>query len=72
MMQVIKGETFQARPGHRKYPFAKMDVNDFFEVPDGYDPLLVANAAHRWGSEHKRKFRMQRNDDGTVRIWRVK
>lgn len=72
MLKIISGMKFEAAPGGRKYPFAEMAVNDFFEVPDHYRPENVANAAHRWGSAKGRKFRIQRLEDGKVRIWRVK
>lgn len=38
------------------YPFASMDVGDFFEIPDQNKPQLVASSCCSYGKKHKKKF----------------
>lgn len=71
-IEIVTGEKYDPRPGHSKYPFADMEVNDFFEVPEWSTPDNAANAAHAWGVRHGCKFSLQRIADAPARIWRVK
>lgn len=63
-----------------KYPFGKMDVGTFFEVPAGHPAAKinkttracpVQHAAHSYARLKGLKFRTERQEDGSVRVYRV-
>ena len=54
------------------YPFAKMEVNDMFEVKAS-ERQRVASAAHNYGKKNGRKYSIkQREDKSMIGVWRVK
>lgn len=69
-----------SRPGAgrkgSKYPFATMDLNTSFFVPDGNEQVKDATlrsaigAFNKANPEHGRKFAV-RKVDGGVRVWRM-
>ncbi len=54
------------------YPFAKMEVNDMFEVKAS-ERQRVASAAHNYGKKNGRKYSIkQRENKLMIGVWRVK
>jgi hypothetical protein len=54
----------------RKYPFAKMEVGDSFEVPVTMWNSAKTSATH-FGIRHNRKFAARLTGPDTGRIWRI-
>ncbi len=82
MFQIESGiplpSTTRAGAGRKgsKYPFASMEVNTSFFVPDGDEPVKDATLRSAIGAFNKsnpesgRKFAV-RKVDGGVRVWRM-
>lgn len=56
--------------GARKFPFAEMEVGDSFAAPS--DKITSARqSAVAFGKYHGIKFSCRKQEDGSIRIWRV-
>lgn len=53
----------------RKYPYADLEVNDSFVIPN-LSLQVVCNMNYRANLKFKRKF-VARKCDGGVRVWRI-
>lgn len=60
--------TRRGRPA--KYPFAKMEIGDCYEVEGLDQGKRAAKAAFRYGARHGMKFSTRTTDEG-LRIWRI-
>jgi hypothetical protein len=63
-----------------EYPFAMMSVNTYIEIPADHPKARnkvkhrmppAAYAAYSFGRNHGVKFSVQRQKDGSVRIYRI-
>lgn len=62
----------EARSGaNPKYPFAKMEVGDAFEIPASVFHAC-RGAAYAYGSRNDRKFSILKHPDGRIFCHRVK
>ena len=62
-----------------KYPFADMDVKDCLVLEPGHPGTVVSKnriaraqqSAYSFGRNNKKKFVAQRQEDGSLHIWRI-
>lgn len=52
-----------------KYPFRTMSVGDYFNVTE--DESNARMAAYKFGSRNNMRFTGSRQEDGSMRIWRI-
>jgi len=55
----------------QKYPFDKMEVGDSFEF-NKQERTEIATAAAQYAKRNGVKFSSKKQDEGKVRIWRIK
>lgn len=73
MYQIEKNVALPAlhgAPNRSKYPFREMDVGDSFAAPDE-DKERLRCAASSAGIRLGRKFSIRKQDDGSLRCWRL-
>jgi hypothetical protein len=75
MIKINKGIEMPKTTQGRKtvYPFAKMEVGDSFEYPDGILKGSLLWAAKSWAKRNKKKWDFSvRTIDGKFRLWRTR
>jgi hypothetical protein len=74
-MKIHKGQN-PPKAGHdtkvAKYPFASMAINDFFEVPMSLRSTVTVCSISYARRHPEYKFRTQKINDQTLRVWRIK
>jgi hypothetical protein len=54
-----------------KYPFAKLEVGDSFELFPEWSRAAVAVSASRFSKQTNRKFSIRKTNEGALRCWRI-
>lgn len=82
MFDIKDGNPEKEFRAHRtKYPFGKLTIGTFFEVPADHPAAKmhptrraapVQHAAHSYGRIHGVKFQTERTEAGGIRVYRVK